>query len=65
VPGDRSVQQQCIPERIIQTGKTRDLHFKEKVSAINLQVLNPHFEYLFFYDRQVELFIDSTFRDYR
>ena len=44
-------------------GKTRDLHFKEKVSAINLQVLNPHFEYLFFYDRQVELFIDSTFRN--
>ena len=57
--------QQCIPKRIIQTGKARDLPLMEKAAALNLQLLNPDFEYLFFDDRQVELFVDSAFPEYR
>ena len=37
----------------------------EKAAALNLQLLNPDFEYLFFDDRQVELFVDSAFPEYR
>lgn len=36
-----------------------------KASAANLRLLNPEFEYLFFDDAGVELFIDTEFPEYR
>src|SRR5215208_2993183 len=54
-----------IPRRIIQTDKSADLPLLGKAAAINLRLLNPDFEYLFFDDAQVEEFIDVTFPQYR
>lgn len=54
-----------IPKRIIQTGKSANLPLKEKASVCNLKLLNPDFEYLFFDDQQVEVFIDIRFPQYR
>jgi hypothetical protein len=57
--------QACIPKRILQTGKSRDLPLKERAAVCNLKLLNPDFEYLFFDDQQVEEFIDRHFPQYR
>ena len=54
-----------IPKRIIQTDKSRELPLLAKAVAINLRLLNPDFEYLFFDDAQVEQFIDVEFPQYR
>ena len=54
-----------IPARIIQTGKSRDLPLKNRASVANLKSLNPDFEYLFYDDSEVELFIDLEFPQYR
>lgn len=56
---------QSIPKRIIQTAKSTTLPLIEKVSSVNITLLNPGFEYLFFDDRQVEEFIDKQFPQYR
>ena len=57
--------QNCIPKRIIQTGKSADLPLKEKAAVCNLKLLNPDFEYLFFDDQQVESFMDQQPPEYR
>jgi hypothetical protein len=54
-----------IPRRIIQTDKSADLPLLGKAVAVNLRLLNPDFEYLFFDDAQVEAFIDAEFPQYR
>jgi hypothetical protein len=54
-----------IPKRIIQTGKSLDLPLFSKASAMNIRLLNPDFEYLFFDDNQVVKFIDEKFPEYR
>jgi inositol phosphorylceramide mannosyltransferase catalytic subunit len=54
-----------IPRRIIQTDKDRDLSLLSKAVTMNLRLLNPDFEYLFFNDAQVEQFIDAEFPQYR
>ena len=55
-----------IPRRIIQVwGKSADLPLIAKVSAANVRLLNPDFEYLFFDDAQIEGFIDAEFPEYR
>jgi hypothetical protein len=54
-----------IPRRIIQTDKSRDLPLLAKAASMNLRLLNPDFEYLFFDDAQVEEFIDAQFPQYR
>src|SRR2546423_15609124 len=54
-----------IPRRIIQTDKSRDLPLLARAAAMNLRLLNPDFEYLFFDDAQVEEFIDAEFSQYR
>jgi inositol phosphorylceramide mannosyltransferase catalytic subunit len=67
-----------IPRRIIQvwgtlsvtspvttTDKSADLPLFAKASAINLRLLNPDFEYLFFDDSRIEQFIDAEFPQYR
>src|SRR5271166_138451 len=54
-----------IPRRIIQTAKSRDLPLLARAAAMNLRLLNPDFEYLFFDDAQVEEFIDAQFPQYR
>jgi inositol phosphorylceramide mannosyltransferase catalytic subunit len=57
--------QQCIPKRIIQTGRSRDLQPVEMACVANVQLLNPEFEYLFFDNQDVEIFVDSHFPEYR
>jgi hypothetical protein len=57
--------QNRIPKRIIQTGKSSTLPLKERASVCNLKLLNPDFDYLFFDDKQVEVFIDQHFPGYR
>src|SRR6516164_7156953 len=54
-----------IPRRIIQTDKSRHLSLLASAATVNLRLLNPDFEYLFFDDTQVEEFIDSEFPQYR
>ena len=54
-----------IPKRIIQTGKSIDLPLLSKASAINIKLLNPDFEYLFFDEQKVENFIDEKFPKFR
>jgi inositol phosphorylceramide mannosyltransferase catalytic subunit len=54
-----------IPKRIIQTDKSRDLPLLARAAVMNLRLLNPAFEYLFFDDTQVEEFIDAEFPQYR
>jgi hypothetical protein len=54
-----------IPRRIIQTDKSGDLPLLARAAIMNLRLLNPDFEYLFFDDAQVEEFIDAEFPQYR
>src|SRR5260370_566043 len=54
-----------IPRRLIQTDKSRDLPLLARAATVNLRLLNPDFEYLFFDDAQVEEFIDAEFPQYR
>ena len=63
--GEIEIVENCIPKRIIQTGKSSNLPLKERAAVCNLKLLNPDFEYLFFDDGQVESFIDQHFPEYR
>ena len=54
-----------IPRRIIQTDKSRELPLLARAATMNLRLLNPDFEYVFFDDAQVEDFIDTEFPQYR
>jgi inositol phosphorylceramide mannosyltransferase catalytic subunit len=54
-----------IPRRIIQTGKSHDLPLFSRASAVNIRLLNPDYEYIFFDDNHVETFIDRHFPQYR
>lgn len=54
-----------IPKRIIQTGKSLDLPLLARASAGSLKLFNPDFEYLFFDDEGVEVFIDEHFPEHR
>jgi inositol phosphorylceramide mannosyltransferase catalytic subunit len=54
-----------IPKRIIQTGKSVDLPLLSKAAAVNVRLLNPDFEYMFFDNNGVDQFIDKHFPEYR
>ena len=54
-----------IPKRIIQTDKSRELPLFARAAAVNLRLLNPEFEYLFFDDGQVDEFVSAEFPQYR
>jgi inositol phosphorylceramide mannosyltransferase catalytic subunit len=67
-----------IPKRIIQVwgslsgaspvptaDKGVDLPLAAKAAAVNLRLLNPDFEYLFFDDGRIDQLIDSEFPQYR
>jgi len=56
---------EIIPRRIIQTDKSGDLPLLAKAAVMNVRLLNPDFEYLFFDNAQVEEFIDAEFPQYR
>lgn len=64
-PPERCNLNSQIPKRIIQTGKSVDLPLLEKAASANIRLLNPDFEYLFFDDAQVEIFIEQEFPEYR
>jgi len=53
-----------IPARIIQTAKSRDLPLMAQAAAVNLQCLNPGFEYRLFDDAEVNAFIREEFPQY-
>jgi hypothetical protein len=54
-----------IPKRIIQTGKDLSrLTLKQRAVVANLKLLNPDFEYLFFDDERVRLFLNREFPQY-
>lgn len=57
--------EQVIPQRIIQTGRSRDLPLLHRAVAANLRLLNPDFEYCFFDDSDVVRFFESEFPEYR
>jgi hypothetical protein len=52
-----------IPRRIIQTGPG-DLPLVLRAGMMNVRLLHPTFEYLFFDDTQVELFVQKEFPQY-
>jgi hypothetical protein len=54
-----------IPKRIIQTGKCFQLPMVQRAAALNVKLLNPDFEYMFFDDEQVEAFLRQEFPEYR
>jgi inositol phosphorylceramide mannosyltransferase catalytic subunit len=58
-----------IPRRIIQffmqTETNRDLSLLSRAASLNLRLLNPDFEYLFFDDAQIGEFIDAECPEYR
>jgi inositol phosphorylceramide mannosyltransferase catalytic subunit len=56
--------QNTIPARIIQTGKGRNLPLLSKAAATNLKLLHPGWEYAFFDDKDVKLFIADEFPQY-
>jgi inositol phosphorylceramide mannosyltransferase catalytic subunit len=56
---------ECIPPRIIQTAKTRDLPMLALAAKVTLTQLNPGFEYLMFDDTAVDFFIAERFPQYR
>jgi len=55
----------CIPRRIIQTAKQRQLSLKQRAFATNVQLLNPGYETCFFDNREVDRFIDREFPQHR
>jgi hypothetical protein len=46
-----------IPQRIIQTGKTKDLSPSAKAAAMTLKLLHPDWEHLFFDDEDIRRFM--------
>ena len=53
-----------IPKRIIQTGKTVCQSLPNRAMMVNVRLLNPDYEYLFFDDDQVMTFIETEFPEY-
>jgi inositol phosphorylceramide mannosyltransferase catalytic subunit len=56
---------ETIPKRIIQTAKRRELSLLEEAAVANITLLNPGFEYLFFTDDDIDVFINREFPQYR
>src|SRR5437660_2105051 len=54
-----------IPKRIIQTSRSRELQPLEKAAALNIKLLHPDWEYIFFTDEDVGRFIDTEFPEHR
>jgi hypothetical protein len=48
---------ELIPQRIVQTGKSRDLPLLQRAAAMNVRLLHPEFEYHFYDDQQVAEFL--------
>jgi hypothetical protein len=54
-----------IPQRIIQTAKSRDLPLLARAAAVNLKLLHPDWEYLFFDDEDIRRFVAREFPQYQ
>lgn len=54
-----------IPQRIIQTAKSRDLPLLARAAAMNLKLLHPEWEYLFFDDDDIRRFVAQEFPQYQ
>jgi hypothetical protein len=53
-----------IPRRIIQTGKTKVLSPLMQASVANLKLLHPEWEYLYFDDEDIMVFVGTEFPEY-
>lgn len=56
---------QRIPKKIIQTGRQLEQPLRNRAMMANIRLFNPDFEYLFFDDQGVQVFIDREFPQYR
>jgi inositol phosphorylceramide mannosyltransferase catalytic subunit len=54
-----------IPQRLIQTARSRNLPPLARAAARNIQLLHPDWEYSFFDDNDVARFVDGEFPQYR
>ena len=54
-----------IPRRIIQTSKSHHLTLRDRATTTSVKHLNPGFEYLFFDDTEIGVFLDKEFPQYR
>jgi hypothetical protein len=54
-----------IPARIIQTAKRRELPLKQRAFVTNLRLLNPDYEWKFFDDADVDVFVNEEFPQFR
>lgn len=50
-----------IPARIIQTGKSRSLSPLQKAAVSNLKLLHPDWEYRYFDDEEIRMFVAAEF----
>jgi inositol phosphorylceramide mannosyltransferase catalytic subunit len=55
----------AIPERIIQTAKTRALSLKQRAMTTNIKLLHPEYECVFFDNGDVDRFISQEFPQYK
>ena len=54
-----------IPKRIIQTGKHVEQPLHTRAMVMNIKLLNPDYEYLFFDNERVKRFVQQEFPQYR
>ncbi len=54
-----------IPQRIIQTGKSRSLSPLQKAAVSNLRLLHPGWEYVYFDDQGIREFVSTEFPQYK
>lgn len=54
-----------IPRRIIQTARHRTLPIKQQAMTASLKLLHPDYDYCFFDDADVDIFVKEEFPQYR
>jgi len=69
VPSDRTRNRHQvlyrIPKRIIQKGDQNHQPLRNRAMIASIRLLNPDYEYLFFDDERMNIFIDGEFPEYR
>jgi len=58
------MQRQLIPKRLIQTGRSLEMPLRTRAMVSSAKLSNPDFEYKFFDDQDVEVFLEQEFPEY-